>query len=282
MNTVPFSALACPLDGEPLLREPSRWCCPQGHSFDIARQGYVNLLPAQFKRAKEPGDSKAMVTARQHFLARGHYLPIADALAQVITDFSPTAEHLRCLDAGCGEGYYLDTLAQHAEIPLELVGVDISKWAILAAAKRNAHVNWIVASNARLPIQDASLDYVFCLFGFPVYEEFARVLKPQGKLVMVDPAPTHLYEARKLLYPRLKAEQASSNTVPTGFTLVEKREIQQTFTLTSSEQIQNLLLMTPHWFRATPEKREQVLTLAELNTQLAVTINLFQQTPQRR
>src|SRR5690625_5823621 len=74
MNTVPFSALACPLDGEPLLREPSRWCCPQGHSFDIARQGYVNLLPAQFKRAKEPGDSKAMETARQHFLARGHYL----------------------------------------------------------------------------------------------------------------------------------------------------------------------------------------------------------------
>lgn len=281
MSITSFSALACPLDGAPLLREPTRWLCPQGHAFDIARQGYVNLLPAQFKKAKEPGDSKAMVSARRQFLSLGHYHPIAKALAEILTHHTSTSGPIACLDAGCGEGYYLDALAQQTQTPLELVGIDISKWAILAAAKRNAHINWIVASNARLPIQDASLDYVFCLFGFPVYEEFARVLKPQGKLVMIDPAPAHLYELRELLYPTLKAEKARSIAVPTGFSFLEKREFQQNFTLTNAEQIQHLLLMTPHWFRATSEKREQVLTLSKLSTQLAVTINIFQRAPQR-
>src|SRR5699024_2102690 len=226
-------------------------------------------------------DSKAMVAARRDFLSLGHYQPIANALADVLAHHTTAHGNIACLDAGCGEGYYLDTLTQQLQTPMELVGIDISKWAILAAAKRNAQIRWVVASNARLPIQDASLDYVFCLFGFPVYEEFARVLKPQGKLIMVDPSPMHLHELRKQLYPTLKPEPAHSMATPAGFSLIEKHNVQQAFTLTSAEQIQHLLLMTPHWFHAIPEKREQVLTLTELNTQLAVTLNIFQQAPQR-
>ena len=82
MSVEPFSALACPLDGDPLTPEGQTWRCPAGHSFDTARQGYVHLLPVQNKRSRDPGDSKAMVAARQRFLNAGYYQPIAEAVSK--------------------------------------------------------------------------------------------------------------------------------------------------------------------------------------------------------
>lgn len=282
MSAKPFTALICPLDGECLSPEPSRWFCPQGHSFDIARQGHINLLPVQHKKAKDPGDSKAMVAARRDFLSLGHYQPIAKALLDAITATSTPNEPLRCLDAGCGEGYYLHELTKNSPHELELVGVDISKWAVLAAAKGKAHINWIVASNARLPIQDASLDYVFCLFGFPVYEEFARVLAPKGKLIMIDPAPEHLRELRQQLYPTITEKPEAAAEAPLGFTPIYHQKISHRFTLKSSAEIHNLLLMTPHWFKASTERREAVLALRELETALAVEVKVLEVLPSSR
>src|SRR5690554_777972 len=114
MTIKPFGALACPLDGEPLVRESSSWRCPNGHNFDVARQGYVHLLPVQNKRSKDPGDSKAMVAARQGFLNAGHYQPVADAVSAAVLKGVPEASALDCLDAGCGEGYYLRQLESAA------------------------------------------------------------------------------------------------------------------------------------------------------------------------
>lgn len=276
MSAKPFTALICPLDGERLSREPTRWLCPQGHSFDIARQGHINLLPVQHKKAKDPGDSKAMVAARRDFLSLGHYQPIAKALRDAVIATSTANEPLRCLDAGCGEGYYLGELIPEASRELELVGVDISKWAVLAAAKSNTHIQWIVASNARLPIQDASLDYVFCLFGFPVYEEFARVLAPKGKVVMIDPAPEHLRELRQHLYPTLTEKPEPPAEAPRGFKPIYHQTVSHGFTLGSPAEIHNLLLMTPHWFRASAERRETVLGLQELETALAVEVKILE------
>ena len=125
MNITSFESLACPLDGNPLQRVDKAWRCPQGHSFDIARQGYVHLLPVQKKRSKEPGDSKAMVAARQRFLAAGDYAPIAKALSQAVMRHCEQAETYSCLDAGCGEGYYLRQLAQQLPDAQALATLDL-------------------------------------------------------------------------------------------------------------------------------------------------------------
>src|SRR5690554_7386318 len=110
MSAAAFTTLACPLDGDPLYRSDGTWRCAAGHSFDIARQGYVNLLPVQQKRSRNPGDSKEMVAARTQFLNTGIYEPIAQKVTELVRPLLQQDRPLRLLDAGCGEGYYLDYL----------------------------------------------------------------------------------------------------------------------------------------------------------------------------
>jgi len=145
VNITSFESLACPLDGNPLQRVDKAWRCPQGHSFDIARQGYVHLLPVQKKRSKDPGDSKTMVAARQRFLEAGYYRPIADAVSAAILNDAATGSELSCLDAGCGEGYYLRQLRRTKS------HYRCSDWTFPSGrcwrrrAGKSAHVGWLAA-----------------------------------------------------------------------------------------------------------------------------------------
>lgn len=270
MLSTAFKALVCPLDGDPLFQAESAWSCPAGHSFDIAKQGYVNLLPVQKKRSNDPGDSKAMVAARQRFLNAGYYQPIAEAINHAALNGTPESTPLSCLDAGCGEGYYLRQLAQAASDTglLELVGLDISKWAIMAAAKQSRQQNqpttWVVGSNANLPVASASLDRLLCMFGFPVMSEFARVLKPEGLLLQVEAGPNHLRELREIIYPTLKPERNAELVTPQGFTLQATDTISYPLTLEGKEMIADLLAMTPHLYRASAEGRERAAALETL------------------
>lgn len=275
MSTTSFEALACPLDGDPLERRDGAWRCPAGHSFDIARQGYVHLLPVQNKRSRDPGDSKEMVAARRRFLEAGHYRPIAEAVGRAVLAEAP-AGTLSCLDAGCGEGFYLRALRELASVATEsekaqggaatlsLLGVDISKWAVLAAAKREKAAAWVVGTNAHLPVQAQSLDRVLCLFGFPVYPEFARVLKPGGELLMVEAGPDHLRELREIIYPSLKPPREDDAAAPAGFTRKPTETLRYTIALEGAEPIADLLAMTPHLHRASAEGRERAAALTSL------------------
>jgi 23S rRNA (guanine745-N1)-methyltransferase len=306
LASTPFSALACPLDGDPMHREGQTWRCAAGHSYDIARQGYTHLLPVQHKRSRDPGDSKAMVAARQRFLSAGHYQAVADAVARAVLARRPVTGPLHCLDAGCGEGYYLRQLAEAGagEASLSLLGLDISKWAVLSAAKQDkgaakqeravlsaakqdkgavkqervfqgnvqeeVGATWVVASNANLPVQSGSLDCVLCLFGFPVYPEFVRVLKPGGMLVQTDAGPDHLRELREVIYPSLKPERERSEAAPEGLIRRESESIRYSLTLDSAAAIADLLAMTPHLYRASAEGRAR----AEALDSLTVTVDV--------
>ncbi|ENO87971.1 putative RNA methyltransferase [Thauera linaloolentis] len=264
---VPFQTLACPLDAAPLWRDGAHWRCPAGHCFDIAREGYINLLPVQYKRSRDPGDSKEMVGARRRFLDAGHYQPIADAVSRIVLAGLPPQGGASCLDAGCGEGYYLRRLAAavHPSLRMALAGLDISKWAVRAAAKRQGEAAWLVGSNARLPVADAALDRVLCMFGFPVHAEFARVLKPGGLLLQVDAGPDHLRELREIIYPALKPERDAAPVLPAGFDAEASDSLRFTLELEGAEAIADLLLMTPHLFRATPEGRARAAALSRLS-----------------
>lgn len=272
MKILPFQALACPLDGAPLHRDAQVWRCNDGHSFDVAKQGYVHLLPVQNKRSRDPGDSREMVAARQRFLTNGFYQPIAEAVSRnVLVDRSQKGI-LSCLDAGCGEGYYLRQLVHTTgeEQRLALLGLDISKWAVLSAAKQDNRLAWVVGSNANLPVLAGTLDRLLCMFGFPVYAEFARVLKPGGLLIQVDAGPDHLRELREIIYPSLKPDRCRESSYPEGFSDADSERIRYHIDLCNQEQIADLLVMTPHLYRTSAEGR----TRAERLTALSLTVDV--------
>lgn len=278
MTVDAFSALVCPLDGEPLSQGDRVWSCAGGHSFDMARQGYLHLLPVQNKRSLAPGDSKPMVAARQRFLNAGYYRPIAGAVSSaVLKDWTDAPPVMSCLDAGCGEGYYLRELAAaDSQAALSLMGLDISKWATLAAAKQDKRPRWVVGSNASLPIVPGTLDRVLCVFGFPVYGEFARVLKPGGVLVQADAGPDHLRELREIIYPSLKPEKPRRDEAPDGFSTLGTETLRFSLTLETQDAIADLLAMTPHLYRAPADGRKKAACLETLTVTVDVRLVCLQ------
>lgn len=281
MSCVPFIQLTCPLEGTPLRAQGSNWRCASGHSFDVAREGYIHLLPVQNKRSLDPGDNKPMVAARRSFLNAGYYQPIAEAVNRLsLQDLAPDRPYA-CLDAGCGEGYYLRQLqaaASTQSVSLEVLGLDISKWAIQAAAKQDkeTHCTWVVGSNANIPAPPHSMDRLLCLFGFPVYSEFLRVLKPNGRLIQVDATQQHLKELREVIYPVLKEKPHAEPKIPEGFALISNDGLEYELNLTQAETIAQLLAMTPHLYRATAEGRARAAALTTLSTQVSVVIRCFE------
>lgn len=277
MTVSPFEQLACPLDGEPLLRNDASWCCANGHSFDIAAKGYTHLLPVQHKRSLDPGDHKTMVAARQRFLNSGFYQSTADAVGQLIITHVGTKPCINVLDAGCGEGYYLrEIAATYSQQHFAFLGVDISKWAVLAAAKQDSRINWIVASNAHLPVQANSVDCILCLFGFPTYTEFQRVLKPCGFVIQVDSGPEHLRALREVIYPEQKPDKVKASPIAEGFTLIAEESLRYDIQLRSSQAIADLLAMTPHYYRITSEGHAKAAALTRLDVAVDIRISIFQ------
>lgn len=178
--------------GQPLTREAQRVTCPRGHSFDIARSGYINLLQPQDKKSKEPGDSASMVQARRRLHDRGITRPLYDAIATLLQAERSEAS---IVDVGCGDGYYLGTLA--SETGCRACGIDLSIPAIDAAARRYPHCEWIVANADRLiPYADASFTRVMSITGRQHAPELRRVLAPEGRLLIAIPAPDDLIELR--------------------------------------------------------------------------------------
>lgn len=269
-----YMDLCCPLDGQILVQDGRTWRCAQGHSFDTASQGYIHLLPVQNKRSLDPGDSKEMVAARKQFLASEAYAPIAQQLVQCLADLGLPSQAV-CLDAGCGEGYYLQA-CQHglASQQWRWIGLDISKWAVLAAAKRTRKIRWLVGSNANLPLASHTLDMVLCMFGFPVYEEFARVLAPNAYLVLVEAGNQHLQELRQLIYPELKSKAEQRSDTP-GFEMVDEQQLPYSLVLDSAQAIEQLLVMTPHLYRASAAGLERARALSRLRLTVDVRFRVF-------
>jgi 23S rRNA (guanine745-N1)-methyltransferase len=269
-----FDNLICPLDNRSLNRREGSFTCPKGHTFDLAREQYLNLLLVQNKTSKQPGDSKDMVSARQRFLNSGAYAQLVDRLIELIDDGSKLSA---LMDAGCGEGYYLRRIQKHFEgnCAPQLLGLDISKIAIIAAAKSARDISWLVASNKQIPVADNSLDVLLCAFGFPAPAEFLRVLKPGARLFLIEPDADHLIELRQAVYSALFDSKVREFKALEGFSEKTLDKVRYKTKVTGPELLQDLLLMTPHFFRTNAENKAQLSNCAELDLTVDVQIASF-------
>ena len=262
--------LLCPVCGMALLRQDACWRCEQNHSFDIARQGYVNLLTVDRKHAKHPGDTKEQVAARKAFLDAGYYKPIADTVCRLLAPFAPNA----VLDAGCGEGYYL-TCLQQALPKAGFAGIDISKDAVRFAAVRNKNALWLTGTAAALPFAGGSFDAVLSMFALTVEGEFARVLRPGGRYLQVIAGPEHLMGLKSVIYPEILRKEKILHPRLGGFTLESTQTLEFPLCVEGNAQVQNLLSMTPHFWRISKEGARRLWELTRLEDRAQVVFNLY-------
>lgn len=198
-----MSLFCCPLCAAPLERAAGAYRCPGGHSFDIAKEGYVHLLPPNQKHSALPGDDREMVLARREFLSGGYYRLLLNTLCSRILALSGETPAL--LDAGCGEGWYTAGVAQALRAAgrrPQIAGTDISKFALRTAARREKGAEFAVASSYRLPLADGGVDVLLNCFSPLALEEFRRVLRPGGWFLYVVPGAEHLWEMKEILYDK--------------------------------------------------------------------------------
>jgi 23S rRNA (guanine745-N1)-methyltransferase len=244
-----MNLLMCPVCRQQLSLNERTWRCENHHSYDVAKQGYVNLHVVQHKHSKNPGDTPESVQARRAFLSAGYYAPLQQAVVEKIRELR--IENL--LDIGCGEGYY--TNAMQAEV-LQCVGVDIAKNAVQVAAKLNKEVTWVVGTGATLPVLDESIDLCTSLFSPIPKQEILRVLRPKSYLMVVTPAPQHLYAMREALFEEVKPHEPQKfvEQLQDEFNLVSEQVIDAPMVLPQAD-LKNLIAMTPYAYKAKPERR---------------------------
>lgn len=265
--------LFCPVCGSILIREPAAYRCANRHCFDLARSGYVNLLPPS-PAGKRHGDDKRMVAARTAFLSRGCYDHLVAAVCACCAALPEDAPWI--LDAGCGEGTYTkaisDTLRAQGKHP-QIIGVDISVEAVKRAAKLLPEAVFCAASTAALPLADSCLDLVVNIFSPFMADEFRRVLRPGGMLLRVVPMERHLFELKAAVYDH-PYENPPTPLDAAGFCLCRTQQLRKQILLCTQEDVQNLFLMTPYYYKtgaADQKKLEAVHTLS-VTTEFALAV----------
>ena len=259
-----MSICICPVCAAPLFEETRGYTCEYGHHFDRAKQGYTNLLAG--KAGGQHGDNLEMIRARRDFLNGGYYAPLKLALSQKIDAYFPKNGVL--LDAGCGECYYtqgaMEVIAPRGGTG---VGIDISKEALRIAGARpsvkEGQLTLFAAGVYHMPIQGESVDMVLNFFAPLATEEYLRVMKSKGVLIMAIPGARHLWEMKEVLYSTPKENQVEDFALP-GFELLEAEEVIAPFVLDTQEKIHALFSMTPYYFRTPKEGRERLATMTNL------------------
>lgn len=270
-----MSLFLCPICGSPLTREGNCYRCPSRHSYDISREGYVHLLPANKKHSANPGDDKDMISARTQFLDGGWYSPLREALSRLAVENTPSSPSV--LDAGCGEGYYTEGIfsaLENAGKSPSAAGIDLSKFGLKKAAKRAKAVEFAVASVYHLPVADEAVDLLVDCFAPLALEEYRRVLKPGGTFLYVTPAAGHLMELKSVLYdkPYPNAEEA----VPyEGFDYADIVPVTAVMPIRDNASLMALFRMTPYAWKTPKEGVERLSVLEGLDVTLDFRIHVF-------
>lgn len=261
----------CPLCQEQLINENKSYRCNNGHCFDVAKEGYVNLLPVQYKHSKDPGDNKAMVDARRNFLSKGYYQPLSDKITDLCNKYTQAQSTTNILDAGCGEGFYTH---QHKTPNNHVYGVDIAKSAIKIAAKKYKDCNFSVATLSKLPFEDEKFDWVYSIYAPILEEEFTRVMTNTGYFLSVTPASRHLWELKQQIYKETKLHDEDKMPIK-NLSLIHQENLTYQMQFEQGADALSLLAMTPFAFKATPALLEYLAQSTNFSCQADFLIRLY-------
>lgn len=277
--------IICPICKKKLNKENRTYRCENNHCFDLSKSGHINLLLDNQKHSKLPGDDKDMVKSRKNFLERDYYKGISDKLNEIV--LKNCVKKLRedkdakinILDIGCGEGYYTSNLKNYLDendINTEIVGIDISKEAVISASKSHKGINWIVASATNIPIEDDSLDFIICMFAKIIPEEKLRTLKKGGKLIIVSTGENHLLQMKEIVYDKVRTDFYSPIEDLKIFNYVETINLKYETFIKENESIINLFNMTPYRWRSPREGIERLFSKNTLKTIVEVNFDIFE------
>ena len=278
--------LTCPVCQTHFTQVGNALKCEKAHTFDIAKEGYINLLTK--KLPDSMGDTKEMLLARRTFLANAHYQPLVTAINTLLYDYLKTdadisLPYINILDAGCGEGYYLGRIQQVLkqklpEAHISYIGLDIAKEAMRMAAKRYKAMHFLVANlKERLVFTNDALHILLNIFAPRNVEEFARILTPGGVALVVIPAPQHLQQLRGQLgllsIEEHKQEHVIEQFSP-YFTYLGATSVNAMLHLTNQE-IAQAVMMTPNYWHMSEKIKGVMAAMNEIETEVAFTCLLF-------
>lgn len=258
--------LACPVCGGRLRLANRVARCDLNHSFDQARDGHLHLLTPGKSRVRAQGDDQQMVAARRAFLDRGHYGVLSSGLHEWVGELLPET----LLDVGCGEGTFTEamltalTSAPHDGPDDHLVAFDISRPAMKLTARRVPRAIAAVASVNALPAVDSSVDLVTSVMSPVFAPEFARVLAPGGRVLLVTPGDTHLAELRAQLYRDYRPHDEEVLLAQT-WPVIEQRRFVGRASLTSNDEVMQVWGMTPYRWNAPEEGVARIQALDGLD-----------------
>ena len=264
--------LICPVCKNELYKDEKSYFCrgEKRHCFDISASGHVNLCPGR----ATGGDDKKAVRSRTEFLNLGYYQPIADKVCEILSNLN---DECAIVDAGCGEGYYTNRMAELTGA--QTYGFDLSKEAIISAsksAKRQGVGNVIfgVGGIYELPVANESADAITNIFAPCAESEFSRVLKQEGVLVVVTAGKNHLYGLKNAIYDTVYTNEERAD-MPQNMILAEKHNLLYKIKLDSPESIRNLFSMTPYSYRTSEKDMNKLLALTSLETEVEVDIFVY-------
>ena len=258
-----MSCFICPVCRAGLSRNEKTYTCDNGHSFDISKSGYVNLLMLSGK-GRQHGDDREMIRARSDFLKRGFYDRLSLEICKCAEKHSK--EDVFVIDAGCGECKYTADISDYLESvgkQSTVLGIDISKDALSAAKPRSKKLHLAVASSSAMPVADEACDVLIIIFSPFCASEFLRVLKPGGVVIRAYPLARHLWELKELIYDT-PYENPEPDMAEQGFEIVEQVSARYKMELSSNDEVMSLFKMTPYYYRTGPDDKKKLEEIQHL------------------
>lgn len=258
--------IKCPICNEELKNIGGIYRCENRHSYDIAKEGYINLLKKQ--GGKDFGDSPDMVKARRSFFDKDFYKPLKEKLTEYIKSYNPDS----ICDLGCGEGYYTNFYKQNIEA--DIVALDIAKEAVKIASKRNKEIRYMVASVQDIPLFDKDVDLIVNAFTPIDLNEIHRLLKQDGILITARVGERHLYELKEALYDEIYLND-NKPLVDDRFKLIKADIVKFNIDLNNNTDITNLFMMTPYYHHTSLSSKEKLKLLNNLSVGCEFNIDIY-------
>lgn len=257
----------CPVCGDELRLQDRTYKCRANHCYDLAKQGYVNLLQSQKSSKKRHGDDTLMVKSRQDFLEKGYYNNIREELIKSALDSA--GEEVTLLDLGCGECWYTAEVYKSlvsSGADAQVFGIDISKQALIYGSRRCKELRLAVASTSDIPLPGESCDIVMCVFAPYSESEIYRVLKKGGVFIKAFPLENHLMGLKRAIYDKPYQNEVNCTEID-GFYKKSLVRVSDAIKLNSSEDIMNLFRMTPYYYKTGRGDQQKIAGLTSLETE---------------